>query len=98
MRHFLQARTQEYYDILGVLPKIKEEGEYVPPTRIYELPGGIKPLKTYSGSPWVDPTPGIPYVWQFCLNVFERAFTASPGQLANGFPRTARGDSTRVPA
>ncbi|KAJ7137951.1 monooxygenase [Mycena epipterygia] len=64
----IQPRTQELYDILGVLTDIKREAVYTPMNRIYELPEGIKPLRTFSISPWVDPTPGIPHANSLILS------------------------------
>ncbi|KAJ7778100.1 FAD binding domain-containing protein [Mycena metata] len=56
----IQPRTLELYDILGVLPAIREVGEFVPPMARYE-PGKIEPTSTARLGEWVDPTPDVPY-------------------------------------
>ncbi|OBZ66867.1 Pentachlorophenol 4-monooxygenase [Grifola frondosa] len=54
-------RTLELYNLLGILPDVLDGGMSVPPMRIYKLPGGVEPIKTFQLSPHMDPTPSIPY-------------------------------------
>ncbi|OBZ66925.1 Pentachlorophenol 4-monooxygenase [Grifola frondosa] len=54
-------RTLEYYNLLGILPDVLNGGASRRFIRIYKLPGGVEPLKTFEMAPHVDPTPAIPY-------------------------------------
>ncbi|KAJ7031984.1 FAD binding domain-containing protein [Mycena alexandri] len=56
----IQPRTLELYDILGVLPAIREVAEPIPSMARYE-PGKIEPTSTARISEWVDPTPDVPH-------------------------------------
>ncbi|KAJ7282897.1 hypothetical protein C8J57DRAFT_1296894, partial [Mycena rebaudengoi] len=55
----IQPRTLELYDILGILPEIMQEGEYLPSMAFYK-PGQMLPEKTIPIDPWTEPTPDVP--------------------------------------
>ncbi|PCH36572.1 monooxygenase [Wolfiporia cocos MD-104 SS10] len=58
---YVQPRTLEYYNLLGVLPDILERGIPVVPIRIYKLPGGTEPIKTFPMVEFEENTPAIPH-------------------------------------
>ncbi|KAJ7508972.1 hypothetical protein B0H11DRAFT_2217379 [Mycena galericulata] len=51
----MQPRALELYDILGILPFIKNEGWFPPSIARYE-PGELKPRSTSKLAEWVEPT------------------------------------------
>ncbi|KAF8216600.1 FAD binding domain-containing protein [Mycena galopus ATCC 62051] len=60
--HGIMPRTQELFWALGVLDDIKKNSMAAFPARIYALPEGIVPLKTFNMTPPLDPTPAFPLV------------------------------------
>ncbi|KAI0919086.1 hypothetical protein AcW1_003446 [Taiwanofungus camphoratus] len=57
----ITARAQEVYKYLNVLPDILSTKPLSLPARVYKLPGGVEPIKTFYMDPPVDPTPSAPY-------------------------------------
>ncbi|PFH50936.1 hypothetical protein AMATHDRAFT_85420 [Amanita thiersii Skay4041] len=55
-------RTLEAHNLLGTLPEILRSACTIPDLRHYELPGGVKPLGTFSIVSRLDPTPATPFV------------------------------------
>ncbi|KIJ50310.1 hypothetical protein M422DRAFT_245563 [Sphaerobolus stellatus SS14] len=58
----ITPRTLEVYRTLGILDDVLKLASKPVPMRSYELPGGVKPLKTWSMFPTVEPTPACPYL------------------------------------
>ncbi|TFK47960.1 monooxygenase [Heliocybe sulcata] len=58
----IQPRSLEVYKFLDVLPDILWEGRYSPPMRVYKLPGGTEPLKTWYLAEHSEPKPPTPYL------------------------------------
>ncbi|KAJ7466152.1 FAD binding domain-containing protein, partial [Mycena galericulata] len=56
----VQPRTLELYDILGILPEIQNEGEFLPSMAKYN-PGELKPASMSKVADWVEPTPDVPH-------------------------------------
>ncbi|KAJ6597584.1 monooxygenase [Mycena vulgaris] len=56
----VQPRTLELYDILGILPDLKKEGEYLPSMARYK-PGEIEPSHIFPIAELVEPTPDVPH-------------------------------------
>ncbi|KAJ7452718.1 FAD binding domain-containing protein [Mycena galericulata] len=56
----IQPRTLELYDIIGILPEIQNEGEFLPSIAIYN-PGELKPATMSRLAEWVEPTPDVPH-------------------------------------
>ncbi|KAJ7698945.1 hypothetical protein B0H17DRAFT_1158237 [Mycena rosella] len=58
----ITPRTLEVFKILGVLLEILELAHKPVKFQSYELPDGIKPLKTWTMSPTLEPTPARPFL------------------------------------
>ena len=58
----IQPRTLEIYNLLGILPDYFENGSTVVPRCVYEMPGGVKPVKIFNMSPYEEPTSSVPFV------------------------------------
>ncbi|KAJ7583472.1 monooxygenase [Mycena floridula] len=58
----ITPRTLEVFKMLGVLDKVLDLAHKPVPMQSYELPGGLKPLKTWSMSETLTPTPSCPYL------------------------------------
>ncbi|KAJ6620567.1 FAD binding domain-containing protein [Mycena sp. CBHHK59/15] len=58
----ITPRTLEVFKILGILPEVLKLAHNPVQFQSYELPGGVKPLKTWSMSPKLEPTPACPFV------------------------------------
>ncbi|KAJ6511431.1 FAD binding domain-containing protein [Mycena vitilis] len=56
----IMPRTLELYDILGILPDIQKEGQYLPSVARYG-PGQTDPTETFRLAEWVDPRPDMPH-------------------------------------
>ncbi|EMD32551.1 hypothetical protein CERSUDRAFT_118603 [Gelatoporia subvermispora B] len=54
-------RTQELWNLLGVLPDIRAASVEPKPVCVYKLPGGREVVKEVTVKMETDPTPGIPY-------------------------------------
>lgn len=60
--YHVQPRSQEVYNLLGVLDDIGAECSSIDPMRIYKLPGGTEPLATFDIDPYIVPIHSRPYV------------------------------------
>ncbi|KAF7370527.1 Pentachlorophenol 4-monooxygenase [Mycena sanguinolenta] len=56
----MQPRTQELFWALDVLDEVEKQAATLPPARMYALPEGIVPSKTFNMAPTLDPTPACP--------------------------------------
>ncbi|KAJ7662083.1 FAD binding domain-containing protein [Mycena polygramma] len=56
----IMPRTLELYDILGILPDIQKEGQYLPSVARYG-PGQTEPTETFRLAEWVDSRPDMPH-------------------------------------
>ncbi|KAJ7705540.1 FAD binding domain-containing protein [Mycena rosella] len=56
----IQPRTQELFQMLGIIDQINAQSRIVPPFRSY-APEGRVPLKTWESTPTLDPVPAFPY-------------------------------------
>ncbi|KAJ6553491.1 hypothetical protein DFH09DRAFT_1248600 [Mycena vulgaris] len=56
----VQPRTLELCDILGILPDLEKEGEYMLSRAIYK-PGEIEPSRISPIVEWLEPTPDVPH-------------------------------------
>ncbi|KZT69639.1 monooxygenase [Daedalea quercina L-15889] len=54
-------RTQELYQLLGILDDVQAKALQTPPIRMYRLPEGVEPITTFPVEPLVAPTPSRPY-------------------------------------
>lgn len=57
-----QPRSLELYHHLGVLSDIQAKAYPLVPTRVYKLPGGVGPIKTFYMDTPTEPTPSVPFV------------------------------------
>ncbi|CCM05219.1 uncharacterized protein FIBRA_07429 [Fibroporia radiculosa] len=57
----IMARSLELYNFLGVLGDIQAKALPVVPMRIYKMPEGVEPIKTFRLDEAVPPTPATPY-------------------------------------
>ena len=58
----IQPRTLEIYNYLGMLPEYISNGALMAPRCVYEMPGGVKPIKVFDMAPYQEPTPSVPFV------------------------------------
>ncbi|KZT05394.1 monooxygenase [Laetiporus sulphureus 93-53] len=57
----IMPRSQELFHYLGVLPDVQAKALSLFYNRVYRVPGGAEPIKTYSMAPNVEPTPAVQY-------------------------------------
>ncbi|KAJ7321136.1 hypothetical protein DFH08DRAFT_631297, partial [Mycena albidolilacea] len=55
-------RTLKFFKMLGVLNEVLKVAHKPVEFQNYELPGGVKPIKTWAMSPTLEPTPARPFV------------------------------------
>ena len=58
----IQPRTLELYGFLGVLPDILANGQPNKKRATYKMPEGKDIVHVQDMTPYVAPTPGVPYV------------------------------------
>ncbi|OCH86094.1 hypothetical protein OBBRIDRAFT_814754 [Obba rivulosa] len=74
-------RTQEVWNLLGVLPDIKAASTTPKPVSVYKLPGGREVVKEVTIKMETEPTPAIPY-WHTVILGQEHTETILRSHLA----------------
>lgn len=59
---FVQPRSQELYEFLGIMDELRPIGRPTPQMRLYKLPGGTEILRTWDMVEKLESTPMEPYV------------------------------------
>lgn len=62
MASYTKPRSLELLNFLGVLPDIFEHAVPFWDMRLYKLPGGTEPIRTWPLAPRKDASPSVPWV------------------------------------
>lgn len=64
---FPQPRSQELHKVLGTLPGIEAVARPAQTVKMYQAPGGVKPIRALTMFPYTQPTAAYPYVGLHCV-------------------------------
>ena len=95
----IQPRSLELFKFLGVLPDIWAGSRWNNPSAIYKMPEGKEIAKIVDMTPYVEPTPDVPFVstFQWPFQQKSGALTGSEEIASHHRPISYGGDLTRSP-